>query len=76
MTQPYHYAPYTVRYVPWADEAVLLVRRTTRRAGLSTISGKPRDIYGARKTPFADDVVMSLYRIHSAERCETCRSLR
>ncbi len=68
MTQPYRYAPYTVQYRPLVDEIALGVRRSERRAGLSTISGKPRDIYGARKTPFADDVVMSLYRIHREER--------
>ncbi len=68
MTQPYRYAPYTVRYVPWTDEAVLLVRRTTRRAGLSTISGKPRNIYDRKRTPFTDDLVMSLYRMHREER--------
>jgi hypothetical protein len=72
MTQPYHYTDVTVRYMPLPDESALLVRRTQRRQGISTTSGKSRSIYGALKTPLADDLVMSLYRIHAAERCSTC----
>lgn len=68
MTQPYRYAPFTVQYVPLQSEAVLLVHRTTRRAGLSTISGKPRNIYDRKRTPFADDLVMSISRLRREER--------
>jgi hypothetical protein len=68
MTQPYRYQPFTVTYAPLLDEAVLVVRRTTRRAGLSTISGKPRNIYDRKRTPFADDVVVSIARLRREER--------
>jgi hypothetical protein len=70
MTQPYRYQPYTVHCEPVLDEDVLLVRRTTRRAGISTISGKPRMIYDRKRTPFTDDVVLSLARLHREERID------
>ncbi len=75
MTRPYSTRTATVTYVPLVDEAALVVRRTQRRAGLSTISGKPRAIYGARKTPFADDVVVGLYRLHREERMQLLHDL-
>ncbi len=64
MTQAYRYQPFTVTFAPLPDESVLLVWRTTRRAGLSTISGKPRSIYARKRTPFAEDVVIGMYRLH------------
>jgi hypothetical protein len=73
MTQPYRYQPYTVTYAPLLDEAVLVVRSTQRRAGIQLSIGKPRSIYGARKTPFTDDVVMSIARLHREERIDASR---
>ena len=61
MSVPYRYLPYTITYDCPQDEAVLLVRRTTRRAGLSTISWKPRNIYDVRRTPFTDHLVLAIY---------------
>ncbi len=73
MTAPYRYADYTVSYRPLVDEVALGVRRSQRRAGISSFSSKPRFIYGARKTPFADDVVIWIYRMHQQESCHACQ---
>ena len=64
MTQAYRYQPFTVTFAPLPDESALLVSRTTRRAGLSLTSGKPRNIYERKRTPFAEDVVIGMYRLH------------
>ncbi len=72
MTQPYRYRDYQLQYICPSDEAALLVRLRQRRAGISTISWKPRSIYGARKTPFADHIVLTLYEWHREDRISTC----
>lgn len=66
MTLPYRYADYTVRYMPPSDEATLLARTTQRRRGLARLG--VRSIYGQRRTPIAEDVVVGIYRLHREER--------
>ena len=68
MTQPYRYQPFTVTYDCPQDEAVLLVRRTSRRAGLSTISGKPRNIYDVVSRPFTDHVLVAIHQLRREAR--------
>lgn len=60
MSQAYTYRTFTVTYDAPPDECVLLVRRTTRRGGISTISGKPRNIYDVRPSGFTDHVILSI----------------
>ena len=68
MTRPYAYNDYTVTYDCPQDEAVLLVRRTTRRAGLSTISGKPRNIYDRRSQPFTEHFIIAVHELRPEAR--------
>ena len=73
MTRPYSLQPFTVSYVPLQCESVLLVHRTTRHAALTTSSRQRCSVYERKRTPFADDVVMSIARLRREERV-LCRN--
>ncbi len=68
MTRPYTLQPFTVSCVPVQCEDVLVVQTRFRRAALTKITRQRCSIYERKRTPLADDVVMSLARLHREER--------
>lgn len=75
MTRPYRQQTAHVEYRGWFDEGVILARTTQKYQGVSTLGlsrGKVqmRSMYGIKPTPFADDLMLSLYQLHIVERLD------
>lgn len=69
MSRPYREQTATARYLALPFEAVLLARTTQRYPGLlrsALAQGKMvmTSMYGIRPTPFADDVLIGMKRLH------------
>lgn len=64
MSRPYREVEAMAHYYCPPDEGAVMARTTQRQPAVSRYSGRLRSMYGIPPTPFADDVMVSLYRLH------------
>ena len=68
MTQPYRVVDVNIQTWEPPDESVLVVRTSWRIGDVQTPRGLRTRYAPRHRTPFADDLVVSLYRLHRLER--------